>query len=250
VFSTCAVRENADNKARRQPRPPQAGQGPHARHADRRRPASHVLRAGRDAAVRVRASQAHDGRGTGGRHGDRGPARHRRALRLRLGRGIRPGVPVRTRRQPGPTHGKAHLLDDHPARRLCRGGGGRPRHRAEDQAAADHRRSAPRPSNGEPGSPPPGPASATVAEAGWRALSRSGIRLRPGLAAGCSAGVGRHPTTLDVRIRGCHDCRRATGRLPAHRFGAPRREAGGQRHRWVGVSSPAVGRAAGATWGR
>jgi AraC-like DNA-binding protein len=162
----------------------------------------------------------------------------------------RPGVPVRTRRQPGPTHGKAHLLDDHPARRLCRGGGGRPRHRAEDQAAADHRRSAPRPSNGEPGSPPPVPASATVAEAGWRALSRSGIRLRPGLAAGCSAGVGRHPTTLDVRIRGCHDCRRATGRLPAHRFGAPRREAGGQRHRWVGVSSPAVGRAAGATWGR
>lgn len=39
-------------------------------------------------------------------------------------------------------------------------------------------------------------------------------------------------------------CRRATGRLPARRGRAPRREAGGQPRRWVWVSSPAAGRGA------
>jgi AraC-like DNA-binding protein len=45
---------------------------------------------------------------------------------------------------PGPTHGKAHLLDDHLAGRLRRGGGGRPRHRGRGPGGAYlHQRSLP-----------------------------------------------------------------------------------------------------------
>ena len=76
----------------------------------------------------------------------------------------------------------------------------------------------------------------------WPTLAPFSILGWRGPVRGCSAGI---PIPRVSRLPALTPrCRRATGRLPARRGRAPRREAGGQPRRWVWVSSPAAGRAA------
>ena len=98
------------------------------------------------------------------------------------------GVPVRTWRQPGPTHGKAHLLDDHPARRLRRGGGGATSAPGRGPGPAAPSREGQKPTRGGRGGPPGGPHRRGGGRAGGPPLPPGGSACGPGMGGGRSAG--------------------------------------------------------------